>query len=101
MSSSLEQFASDLVLSEMGQKDTNILLDDTTAITASSFTNGYCRMIVVLTNCTFTTLTSNFYYNSDDTLATGSNWGTLYAGTVLSGKFSAVTLASGSVLLIE
>jgi len=99
--SQLSQYASDLFLSEMGQKDKNILLNDTTAITSAAFTDGYCRMIVVLTNCTFTTLTGNYYLNGVSSLATGADFGTLYAGTVLSGKFSAITLASGSVLLIE
>ena len=93
MASSLQQSMSELSLSEMGQKG-GILITDTTAIT------GVFRKMVVLADATFTTLTTEYTKNDDSTLAVGADWGTLYGGTILDGKFTAVTLATGTVLMI-
>ena len=92
--SALEQHAADLMVSDRGQKG-GVLLDDTSAIT------GTFRKILVLTDTVFTTLTSEYTHNDTSTLAVAADWGTLYAGTELDGVFTAVTLTSGSVLLVE
>ena len=72
-----------------------ILVADTTAIT------GNFTTMVVLEDATFTTLTTEYTKNGTASAALGSDWGTLYAGFVLSGKITACTLASGKVLLVE
>lgn len=91
MSSQLEQSAADLTLSGFGQK-TSILITDTTAIT------GSFRIIQVLADAVFTTLTSDIKKNGTVTASVGSDFGTVTAGTVLYGKFKAITLASGKVI---
>jgi len=97
--SSLMQGAAEVTLSSMGiaqNNVSNILLTDTTAIT---LTDGYIRAIQVLTDCSFTTLTGNMTTNDTTTATTGSDIGSLDAGTIIYGKFTAVTLAGGSVIL--
>lgn len=94
MASILEQYQADLSLTGYGQKG-GILLTDTTAIT------GNFRKIYAITDATFTTLTGNFTTNDDETASVGSDFGTLKAGLSLWGKFTAVTLASGSVILYK
>ena len=71
-----------------------ILVTDTTAIT------GDFKLMVVLEDATFTVLTTDYTKNGTAVAAAGSDFGTLYAGFVLSGKITAVTLASGKVLLV-
>jgi len=70
-----------------------ILLTDTTAIT------GKFGTMVVLASAAFTVLTSEYTKNGTSTASTGADWGTLAAGTIISGELTAVTLASGTVLL--
>ena len=70
-----------------------ILLTDTTAIT------GKFGTMVVLASAAFTVLTSEYTKNGTSTASTGADWGTLAAGTIISGEITAVTLASGTVLL--
>jgi hypothetical protein len=91
MSSLLEQQAADITLSGLGQKD-GILITDTTAIT------GKFRIILPLTDATFTTLTGNITKNGTATVATGADYGTVTAGMTLFGKFTAITLATGKVI---
>jgi len=93
MSSSLEQHQADLSLSSFGRKG-GILITDTTAIT------GTFRMMVVLTDAAFTTLTTNYTKNGTANPSAAADWGTLPAGFVLSGSITACTLSSGKVLLI-
>jgi hypothetical protein len=94
MTSSLEQAQADLSITGYGQKG-GILLTDTTEIT------GAFRMLIVLEDAVFTTLTTEYTNNDDTTLATGSDWGTLYTGFVFSGKITSCKLASGKVLLVK
>lgn len=89
----LELQAAELKHSEMGQNG-GMLITDTAAHT------GKWRTMIVLTNASFTTFTSNYTKNSATTLAVAADWGTLAAGTMMSGKFTAVTLAGGSVLMV-
>jgi len=93
MASNLEGKAAALTVSSFGYNG-GILVTDTTAIT------GVFRSIVVLASAAFTTLTSEYTKNGIVTASAGADWGTLAAGTVISGKFTAVTLASGTVLLV-
>jgi len=93
VASNLEGKAAALTVASFGYNG-GILLDDTTAIT------GVFRSMLVMANATFTILTTEYTKNGIVTLTVGSDWGTLAAGTVISGKITAVTLASGSVLLI-
>ena len=72
-----------------------ILLTDTTAIT------GNFTTMIVLETATFTTLTTGFTLNDATTPSTGSDWGTLYEGAIISGRITAVTLATGKVLLVR
>lgn len=72
-----------------------ILLTDTTAIT------GNFTMMVVLETSTFTTLTTRYTLNDATTASTGADWGTLYEGAIISGDITAVTLATGKVLLVR
>jgi hypothetical protein len=90
----LEQQASDLTLTAMGQKG-SILVTDTTAIT------GKFRTIQVVTDAIFTTLTSDITKNGTVTASVAADFGTLSAGTVLYGKFTAITLTSGKVILYK
>ena len=94
MSSVLELQAAELTKSAYGQNG-GMLISDTTAHT------GKWRTMVVLSDATFTTLTTEYTKNGVATLAVGSDWGTLPARTHISGKFTAVTLSSGSVLMIN
>jgi hypothetical protein len=86
--------AAQIELSEYGQNGA-ILVNDTTAIT------GNFRRIYALENTTFTTLTSNYTKNDATTAAAAADFGTLAAGLSLYGKFTAVTLATGSVILYK
>jgi len=72
-----------------------ILVTDTTAIT------GNFRQLVVLETATFTVLTTAYTKNGTTTAAAAADWGTLYEGTVLPGDITAVTLATGKVLLLR
>jgi len=94
MSSLLEQQASDVTLTNMGQKGA-ILVTDTTSIT------GNFRKIQALTNTAFTTLTSNITKNGDSTAAVAADFGTLAAGHVIYGKFTTVKLTSGIAILYK
>lgn len=90
----IEVQAAELKKSEMGQNG-GVLLTDTTTVT------GNFRRIYAITNAAFTTLTSDITKNGTVTAATGADFGTLAAGLSLYGKFTAVKLASGSVLLMK
>lgn len=92
MSSLQEVQAAELKKSGMGQNG-GILLTDTTAVT------GKFRIILVLADAVFTTLTSDITKNGTTTAAAAADFGTVTKGTVLYGKFTAVTLTSGTVLL--
>lgn len=100
METPLQQKAAVISLSSMGipenEGTTNILLNDTTAITASVI-----RAIQVIEDATFTTLTGNMTTNGDSTATVGADIGTLSAGTIIYGKFTAVTLATGTVILYK
>lgn len=89
-----EAYIRDIRNTGFGQSG-GILLTDTTAI------YGKFKLMVVLEDATFTTLTTEYTKNGTASAALGSDWGTLYAGFVLSGKITACTLASGKVLLVE
>jgi len=78
----------------MGQHGA-ILVTGTTAIT------GNFKAIHVLADAAFTTLTSDITKDGATTAAAGADFGTVYQGTTLYGKFTAVTLTSGTVLLYE
>ena len=91
MSSSLNQDASRIILSSMGQAGA-ILINDTSVIT------GSFRAIQVLADATFTTLTADHTTNDDSTQSVGADYGTLLTGQVIFGKFTAITLASGRVI---
>ncbi len=93
MASTLEQKQADLSMSAFGRKG-GILITNTTGIT------GKFRMMVVLSDATFSVLTTNYTKNGTETNASASDWGTLPTGLVLSGEITAVTLSSGKVLLI-
>jgi hypothetical protein len=69
-----------------------VLITDTTAIT------GTFRAIQALTDATFTTLTSDITVNGEEDAAEGSDFGTLSAGMAIYGTFTAITLASGTVI---
>jgi len=90
----LQQRAASATLEQMGAYG-GILLSDTTVIT------GKFTQVVVLADATFTTLTGAYTKNGVATLAVGADWGTLTKGTILSGVFTAVTLATGTVLLLS
>ena len=90
--SAVEQHASDVTLSTMGVKGA-ILVTDTTAIT------GAFRAIVMLTDVVFSNLASNITKNDATTASAAVDFGTIAQGTVLYGKFTEVTLTSGTALL--
>jgi len=94
MSTPLELNQAQMSLSSCGL-DGGILVTDTTAIT------GDFHFMLVLADATFTTLTTEYTKNGTATLAVAADWGTLSAGFVLVGKISAVTLTSGTVLLLN
>ncbi len=94
MTSELERMAAQVILSEYGQNGA-VIVSDTGAHT------GAWRRIYVLTNAQFTTLTGNYTKNDNTTAAVGSDFGTVAAGLSLYGKFTAVELASGSVILYK
>ena len=94
MTSELERMSAEINLSQYGQKGA-ILVNDTTAIT------GSFRRIYALENTTFTTQTSNYTKNGATAAAAAADFGTLAAGISLYGKFTAVTLATGSVILYK
>lgn len=94
MPSVLELQAAELELSAMGQRG-GVILTGTTAIT------GKYRIIYALADATFTTLTSEFTKNGIVTLAVGADFGTLSKGVQLVGKFTAITLATGTVIAYE
>jgi hypothetical protein len=86
--------ANDVAITAMGQKGA-ILITDTTAVT------GKFRAIQVLENTAFTLLTSDIKKNGATTAAGAADFGTVTAGTVLYGNFTAVTLTSGKVILYK
>lgn len=92
MSSQLQQTSADVHLSSMGFKG-GIVVTDTTAIT------GNFRAIKALTDCTFTTLTTELTLNGVENPAVGASFGTLSAGDSIPMKITACTLATGSAIL--
>jgi hypothetical protein len=70
-----------------------VVITNTTAVT------GTFRAILVLANAVFTTLTSQGHTtNGNVTQSVGADYGTVNAGTMIYGTFSAITLASGKVI---
>lgn len=92
MSSSLQQLAADFYLTSIGAKGSTLAVD-TTALT------GEWRMLLALTDCTFTVLTTNVTRNGTVNMASVSDWGTIKAGEFVYAKITACTLASGKVQL--
>lgn len=72
-----------------------ILLTDTTPVT------GTFKAIYILADAIFTTLTSDITKNGVAVAAAAADFGTVYQGTTLYGKFTAVTLTSGTVILYK
>ena len=100
MASSLEQLSSRVMASSMGQSAegaSNILLTDTTALT--SLDPPVVCIEAFGADATFTTLTGNVTKNGVSTAAVGADFGTLEDGRRLYGKFTDITLASGTVML--
>jgi len=91
-STELQLKAAALTVSSFGYNG-GILVTDTTAIT------GTFRSMLVIASAAFTVLTSEYTKNGTTTASAGADWGTLAAGTLISGEITAVTLASGTVLL--
>ncbi len=91
MSSLLQQSASEAILSQAGLKG-GVIITDTSVIT------GNFRIIQVLADTVFTTLTANHTTNGDSTQSVAADYGTLLSGMVIFGKFTAITLASGRVI---
>jgi hypothetical protein len=78
----------------------SILLTDTTAITTTTTGGQAIRAIQVLEDATFTTLTdTTSKTNGNTTNSVAADYGTVTAGLVLYGTFTAVTLTSGRVKL--
>ena len=94
MASTLEQSSALLAISAMGANG-SILVTDTTAIT------GTFRALLVVEDCTFTTLTTDVTKNGIVTATVGSDWGTQVTGNVIYAKITACTLASGKVQLFK
>ena len=95
MASSLEQSSAVLSISSMGGNG-SILVTDTTVIT------GEFRAMKILTDATFTTLTTpNITKNGSVTAVVGADWGTLTEDSVIETKITACTLATGKVLLYK
>jgi chitinase len=70
-----------------------VVITNTTAVT------GTFRAILVLANAVFTTLTAKGHTtNGAVTQSVGADYGTVNAGTMLYGTFSAITLTSGKVI---
>lgn len=85
-------YQSDMAIaSSMGQNG-GILITDTTPIT------GRFKAILALEDTAFTTLTNNITKNGAETASTGADFGTLPAGFVIYGVFTAITLASGKAI---
>ena len=82
-------------------KSTECGLEGGTLITDTTAHTGTWYSMLVLSNAAFTTLTTEYTKNDATTLAVASDWGTLTAGMIFSGKITAVTLASGSVLMLK
>lgn len=73
-----------------------VVINDTTAHDLST---KPVVMIRAITNTVFTTLTCDgIFTNSLTVAAVGADYGTLVAGDVLYGEFTAITLTSGSVV---
>lgn len=89
--------ANSLALILAGQGTTDIITN--TAARVPSGGEPYFRKITALTNAAFTALLqANTYINGTLTADLTSTYGTLAAGSSLEGKFSSITLASGSVI---
>jgi len=80
--------------SSLGQSGA-ILVTDTTAIV------GVFSSMLVVSDATFTTLTSDITKNGIVTTSTGADFGTLSTGTIIYGKITAVTLSAGKVILYK
>jgi len=90
--SQIELQAAQLQHSGFGQNGA-ILLTDTTEVT------GKFRIILVLADAVFATLTSDITKNGTSAAAAATDFGTVSKGTVLYGKFTDVKLTSGTVLV--
>jgi hypothetical protein len=93
MSDYLNKMA-DFFFSAMGQRG-GMILNDTTAIT------GNFRIIVAKTDTVFALLTSDITKNGVAAASVAADHSTLLAGSILYGRFTAVTLTSGSVYLYK
>ena len=95
MSSLKEIQASELNLSEMGQNGIDVF-NDTSAHT------GTWRQMVVISDATFTTISSNYTLNDGTTALTTAAWATMAkSGTSWPGKYTAVTLSGGAVAMVK
>jgi len=94
MSTTLQLRAASADLEDIGSFG-GILLSDTTPIT------GIFTQMIVLEDAVLDTFTTKYTKNDDTTLAVAADWGTLYKGTKFNGVITAVTLTSGSVLLLS
>ena len=90
----IELQAADLQHTAMGMKG-SIFLTDTTAIT------GDFRTIYVYADAVFSLFTSDITKNGTDTAVVAADFGIVPVGTMLYGKFTAVTLTSGKVILYK
>jgi hypothetical protein len=94
MSSQIELQAAQLQHSGFGQNGA-ILLTNTTEIT------GKFRIILVLADAVFATLTSDITKNGTAVLAVAADFGTVTKGTTLYGHFTTIKLTSGTVLVYK
>ena len=92
MSSFAEQQAAELQKSGFGHNG-GIILTDTTEIT------GNFRIILVLADAVFATLTSDITKNGTSTASAAADFGTVTKGIALYGRFTKVKLTSGTVLV--
>lgn len=77
----------------MANLNTGVVITTTTPVT------GVFTSILVLSNAVFTTLTSQGHTKDGSvTQAVAADYGTVNAGTVLYGTFTAITLTSGKVI---
>ena len=92
--SAIENVAADLNITSLGQKG-GVLLTDTTALT------GNYRIIQVLADAVFSLLTSELTKNGVSVAAAAADFGTVVAGTILYGRFTAITLTSGKIIVYK
>jgi hypothetical protein len=82
----------DAMRSSLGNKG-GVLVTDATPLT------GKWVALLALTDCTFTTLTTDVTKNGTSVLAVAVDWGTLSAGSVIYAKITEVTRLTGTFQL--